>query len=515
MAIRTDSNLLGEQRQNGKFGDTGRYEGGRKLAEAGKYEEALAYMQEHFGDGAGDAQVLNDKGAILHCLGRSDEAIDCLFEARTVKSDSAEIVWNLAEAYLAAGRPSEAVRLFDDMDRMGILNVDILNRSAAILLDQNDKGDSLEALLRSLRIWPDQEVLRPMLDVIRSKRPKIAFFAGDDGTGFCDDIVEFIKQYFEVRLSDGRTDREPYELMEWSDVSWFDSCPDLAIKASKRTNVCRNVIGIHCYEGYEQWPRQVNWANIDTLFIAGNSIVKDALVRHVPGLETETSVAVVPCGVDLEKSTFIDRQCGKNIAFLPDLSPQRNPAFILQCMQKLRYIDPEYRLFFGGAFVDDIVEQYVRHMVEALDLGGVVLFDRRQEDVCSWLEDKHYIVSTSFFEGSSTGLLEAMACGLKPVVHNFPGANRIFPSEFLFDISEEFCKQICCAQYEPQRYRRFVEENYPLKKQLHEINWILNRIESRIEAQRADAVAGSCSPIRIREEIGLAAQSCVSALREG
>jgi hypothetical protein len=83
------------------------------------------------------------------------------------------------------------------------------------------------------------------------------------------------------------------------------------------------------------------------------------------------------------------------------------------------------------------------------------------------------------------GLLEAMACGLKPVIHNFPGADQIFPSEFLYNIAEEFCRHILSEQYEPQTYRRFVEENYARKNQLSKINNIFTRLEADIDAQQS------------------------------
>jgi hypothetical protein len=86
------------------------------------------------------------------------------------------------------------------------------------------------------------------------------------------------------------------------------------------------------------------------------------------------------------------------------------------------------------------------------------------------------------------GLLEAMACGLKPVIHNFPGAEEIFPSEFLFNISEEFCEQILSDTYEPKGYRRFVEEIYPLQKKLSEINSIFTQFETEIDSQQARSV---------------------------
>ena len=460
------------------------YQRGLELAEAGKYHEALGCIQEHLRTAPADAQALNDTGAILYCLGRSDEAINHFVKARTLQGNTAEIVWNLVEAYLAVGKANEAMQLFDDMGQMGILNADVLNRTANVFLDQGNKSDAIETLLRSLQISPNQEILTPMIEVIRSKRPKIAFFCGADGMTFLDEVAEFTKQRFEVRFFESQTEEDLYELMKWSDISWFEWCTDLAVMASKLPKVCKNIIRLHRYEAYRQWPQQVNWANIDILVTVGNSFVKDALIRRVPDLESRTSVATIPNGVNLEKFPFTDRQRGKNIAFLSGLRMVKNPAFVLQCMQKLHYIDPEYRLFFAGVFQDPVLEQYVKYMVDTLDLGDVVFFDGWQEDVNSWLEDKHYIVSTSIIESQGMGLLEGMACGLKPVIHNFPGANQIFPSEFLFSISEEFCEQILSDTYEPQKYRRFVEENYLLKNQLSKINDIFTQLEAEIDSQQ-------------------------------
>jgi glycosyltransferase involved in cell wall biosynthesis len=459
----TNSNPPGGQRHNSVFGNLNHYhyERGLELAEAGKYQEALACMQEHIRTTGVNGQVLNDTGAILYCLGRSDEAIEHFVKARSHHEDSTEIVWNLVEAYLAVGKANEAMQLFDSMEQMGILNVDVLNRTANIFLEQNNKANAIEILLRSLQNWPDQEILRPMIEVIRSKRPKIAFFCGGDGMGFLNEIIKFAKQRFQVHVFEEQTEEELYELMKWSDISWFEWCTNLAVIGSKQPKVCKNIVRL-------------------------NSFVKDALIHTVPNLESQTSIVTIPNGVDLEKFTFTERRRGKNIAFLSNLRTVKNPAFVLQCMQKLHYIAPEYRLFFGGIFQDQALEQYLKHMVDALDLRDVVFFDGWQEDVRSWLEDKHYIVSTSIIESQGMGILEAMACGLKPVIHNFPGAEEIFPSEFLFNISEEFCEQILSDTYEPKRYRRFVEEKYPLKKQLTKINNIFTQFEVEIDSQQAE-----------------------------
>ncbi len=472
------------QSQENTFGNTDNYQRGLKLAEAGQYQEALGYMQEHLRTAPDDPQVLNDTGAILHCVGRSHEAIEHFIKALSLKNDSAEIIWNLVEAYIATGRALDASQLFDKMQQMNILNADVLNRTADVFLNQENKAYAIEMLLRSLEISPEQDVLKPMIDVIRSKRPKIAFICGADGTTFLNEIADFLSLRFETRFFDGKTEDQLYELMKWSDISWFEWCTNFAVIGSRMPKVCKNIIRLHRYEAYGPWPQQVNWSNVDRLITVGNSFVRETLLRKIPYLEGQTSMIKIHNGVNLDKFDFINRPRGKNIAFLSNLRAVKNPAFILQCMQKLHYIDPEYRLFFGGMFQDEALEQYLRHMVNALQLGDVVFFDGWQNDVNSWLRDKHYIVSTSLIESQGMGILEAMACGLKPVIHNFPGAAQTFRPEYLFNIAEEFCQHICNETYEPQRYRRFVEDNYALKNQLNKINEVFIKLEAEIDAQK-------------------------------
>jgi hypothetical protein len=486
MTLGPDSNPYQGQSQNNQFENINHHQKGLQLAEAGRYQDAMVCMQEHLRMDPDDAEVLNDTGAILHCLGRSKEAIDYFVKAQRLRNDSAEIVWNLVEAYIATGKAAEAMQLFDKMQEMGVLNADVLNRTASIFLNQHNKADALEMLLRSLRVTPNQEILQPMIQVIRSKRPKVAFFCGLTGdTKFLTDIYEFIENRFNTRFFEGQDVNQMYELMKWSDISWFEWCTNIAVQASRLPKVCKNIIRLHRFEAYGEWPSHVQWENIDSLITVGNSFVEEALLKQIPNIRNRTQHITISNGVNLDKFKFIDRSRGKNIASVGYLNMRKNPMFLLQCMQKLHYIDPEYKLFFAGNFQDPMLEQYIKHIVQTLNLTDVVFFDGWQEDINAWLKDKHYIVSASIGESQGMGLLEAMACGSKPVIHNFPGAGQIFPSEFLFNIAEEFCEQILSEQYEPDKYRRFVEENYALKDQLPKINNIFTQFEADIDAQQS------------------------------
>ncbi len=462
------------------------YERGLELAEAGKYQEGLNCIREHLRTAPHDAQALNDAGAILHCLGRTQDAVSHLMKARTINADSGEIVWNLVEAYLAGGQATEAAGLFDDMERMGILNVDVLNRTAAMLLDQGRKGPAVEVLLRSYRLWPEQEVLRPMLDVIRSKRPTVAFFRNGEGAeGALADICEFVQQRFRTEFYEGRHPEGIRDLMQWSDIAWFDGGGEMAVEASRVGGPTRTILSLRRSDVRDRWPRDVRWENVDIVVQIGSSAVEEALSQQVPDIRNRTRLVVVPNGVNLSRCFFRRRERSKHLACIGCLTMEANPAFLLQCMQKLHYIDAGYRLFFSGTFESPVLEQYVQHMVQTLQLAGAVSFEPYPGDLNGWLSDKHFIVSGGIGESQVEAVLSGMACGLKPIVHNFPGAEDLFPAQHLFNIAEQFCEQVLSQNYEPEQYRRFVEERYPMEEQLRRVNGILVQLETEVELQAA------------------------------
>ena len=139
------------------------------LAEAGHYEEALNLMQERLAQDSQDAEALNDTAVLLHCLNRSAESIDYLLKARQIDPDSTEVLWNLVEAYLAEAQVDQAIDLLNDMESRGILGFDVLNRAADICINDDKLTQARNLLDWSLRLEPNQEILKPMIQVIDTK----------------------------------------------------------------------------------------------------------------------------------------------------------------------------------------------------------------------------------------------------------------------------------------------------------------------------------------------------------
>jgi hypothetical protein len=62
-----------------------------------------------------------------------------------------------------------------------------------------------------------------------------------------------------------------------------------------------------------------------------------------------------------------------------------------------------------------------------------------------------------------------MAMGIKPIIHNFPGATLIFPEHLVYNTIEE-AMEILQGDYCSEGYRQFVADCY-------DMNIVYNKIE--------------------------------------
>ena len=63
-----------------------------------------------------------------------------------------------------------------------------------------------------------------------------------------------------------------------------------------------------------------------------------------------------------------------------------------------------------------------------------------------------------------------MTIGVKPIIHNFIFADEIWDKKYLFNRIDEAVDMIISDEYNSKQYRKFIEDNYSLNKQLIIIN---------------------------------------------
>lgn len=475
---------------------------GLKLAEEGRHEEALQCIREHLRRYPKDHQALNDAGVILFCSGVNEEAIDHLEKAKACcpASEAGEILWNLCEVYLAAGYPGMAMTLFDAMERQELLNADLLNRGAQAFLQQDMYGHAIELLIRSLEMAPSQEILEPMIAVIRSRRPKVGVFAAAKNAE-TQRLFEFVGQRFVATLHTGAGLEEMRSLLGQCDIAFFDGCCDTLVDVSYRPAACKLIVRLSDADVYSEGLGNLCWQSIDAVVLSDNPVIRERLFERFGDLDKQVHVATAGMGVDTKRFGFAEKGRGKRIACLDVLTSRNNPMLLLQCMQKLHYIDADYRLYFAGGFADGATEDYVRYMVEAMELSNVVFFDGGVRSEAGWLRDKHYVVTAAMTADGMEGVLKGMSCGLKPVVHNFPGAGRMFDEAFVFNIAEDFCGQVLSAEYEPRRYRRIVETRYSEAVGLRGIKDVLFRLEKLVVKDDSAAEPAAVAAAEARADV--------------
>jgi len=337
-------------------------------------------------------------------------------------------------------------------------------------------------------------------------KPVIGFWAGDcNNFSFLDPIIELLSKDFEVKkftfneslsqrlVTKVVSDKNQQGMQRYHsrvsflinttfsklrrqlnscDIAWFEWANGPIIWASQLKDIKTPIIcRLHRYEAYSETPLLIDWSKVSSLIFIAESVEKVFKCRF-PDQYDSTKSRVIRNGVDLTKFTAdLSRTKGKKIAFVGRLHYVKNPSLMLQCMAVLVKRDPEYKLYIAGGFFDLVLEEYFWDQVEKLGLKDNVIYsgELKRDEISNWLSNKDYFLMTSIIEGQPVSVLEAMAEGLKPVIHNYFLAEEVFPIKYLFNTIEECVESILNDDFDRQEYFNYVSHNNSLEKQVDKI----------------------------------------------
>ena len=177
-------------------------------------------------------------------------------------------------------------------------------------------------------------------------------------------------------------------------------------------------------------------------------------------------LSVIPNGIDLDKWQFRDRRKGFNVGFVGNIGSKKGIPLLLQIFFKLELTDYRYRLHIAGQDEELRYLYYFNYMLDEFCLHSKVIKHGKINDMQEFYDDMSYILCTSPWESQNVSAMEAMACGIKPVIHNFPGAKDIYLGRYLFNTIDEAVNKIVSPGYCAIEYREFVQTRYSLKSQV-------------------------------------------------
>ena len=261
------------------------------------------------------------------------------------------------------------------------------------------------------------------------------------------------------------------DMMDWSDVTWFEWCSDVVMEISNFPRLCRNIVRLHGVEAYNKIIDNVRWERIDDLVLVAPHM-KRILAERQPNVK-QTKVHIIPNGIDMKRFKIPRETFNRDhitIGSLGFINHNKNQAFLFQLMKYLTdHTDKKYKLHIAGVHQSDELKDYLSHMEKALGIDVTYWgWVKKSEE---FLKGIDILVSTSMRESFGMGIMEAMAMGVKPVVHSFVGAEGFYPDWAIFNTIDEFVA-LCNAPAEPQKYRDWVEK-YSLKKQIEKTDALL------------------------------------------
>lgn len=428
----------------------------KKLIDGGNFLEASELIQQCQGLVIEDVELYSMKAVIAILNNRFADAETILLKGLSIDEDNFDILYNLGYLYEVQEKKQKAydaylkLSKYENIDEYHNLVLEALQRLQEV------------AVAETKKVGPKQ---------------KIIFFVRQGMDSFLGDIIMGLSDEYEVRKKNITNLQQIDEGMQWADVCWFEWCDDLIAYGSKvklakdKKIICR----LHRYEAFSEYVNNVKWENIDEVIFVSQHICD--VVRRKVKLPIE-KCQIIYNGIDFEEFKFTNRKKGYNLAWIGYLNLRKNPMLIIQYLNELVKIDKRYQLHIAGSFQDEALSYYMQDIIKKMNLQNNVYFSGfiPNEQMSNWLKDKHYIVTGSIAEGHPVGVMEAMASGLKPAIHYFPGADSFYPENYIYYNLDDFKRIIIEDEFNSQEASDYIKKMYPFSKQLNKITMLIKTL---------------------------------------
>lgn len=208
------------------------------------------------------------------------------------------------------------------------------------------------------------------------------------------------------------------------------------------------------YELYTEGWKKIDWSQVDHV-VTVNPWVEERVRLYFNG--DAPPIKTVLNQVDMNRWTWKKRRHGKKIGMVGHVCAKKNYPMAAQILSQL---PKEYELHIAGSVQDASLVDYLDFYGKATKRRIVLYGYVHPDQIDLWWEDKNYCLNTSLSEGCPNCVGEAMAKGIMPVVHSWPGAKDIYPNLNLFSNTVQAVNLIDGGIYNSDRYRKIVERDF-------------------------------------------------------
>jgi len=317
---------------------------------------------------------------------------------------------------------------------------------------------------------------------------KIAIFDSYVGK-FTNDIENYWRDHGHEVIRDTYYDPEK---VQWADVVWFETCDNNLLSATNpdqallddptnkspwklqdmpKKHIIVRPIDIEVWQGHHAHDDM--WQHVDdVIFIAPH--IRDMMMADSRPQQGNFNIHTIPCGVNLARWVFKSRDDGFNIGVVAERWVSKGVDYVIQIAIRLKQIDERFKIYWLGKNNDYHWEaEYLRDIIQRLRLP-IILEEDFVEDLDAWWENKSYCLSASKKEAFGYNIAEAMAKGIKPLIHQFYGYEPLW-DKYTWASIDECIDLITDGQYNSEEYRQYlIDKDYTLEAMMNKIMGVIN-----------------------------------------
>lgn len=230
----------------------------------------------------------------------------------------------------------------------------------------------------------------------------------------------------------------------------------------------RLIVRVHSQELRTSFLKETVHENVDAYVFVNESVRESAIREHgVPAFKTSYLPNAVNCA-DLDLPKIAGAQW--TIGYVGSVPQIKRPDIALDVVERLLVIDQRYRLIIKGKTykdykwmksrdsewnyyqeIDNRIKEINAHYPDAVSLESF------SADMAEFYRRVSYVLSTSDLESFHYTVADGAASRAKPIVRNWYGADRIYPSSWIYDTTDAMVEAIAEPDGEdPETYRSYV-----------------------------------------------------------